>query len=742
MKYIKQWSLASMVLLTGYGVVPTVHAAAAATDVAAPDGLEEIVVTAERRAEDPQKMSVSVIALSGEDLEVRGIQNVQNLQFLTPSLSYVDGGNVKFINIRGVGLNEGAPNQTDGVASHIDGSYVAQVFTVDDAYFDLDSVEVLRGPQGTYEGQNAEGGAIFINTKAPSFSGLDGFAKVTIGSYQERLTEAAVNLPLQDNLAFRISGQNETRNSYTTNLGPFGGQTAAPSNVNQPGNLNRVLGRLQALYEPIDGLTVRLIYQYSDRTTDGFPYILDTPAGLASPRTISYDFPELYDVKYQRTTAILDWKINDGVKMHVVSGYQTTDQDIAQDTDFTSPYVSPTTTQGTNAIQIHDWYSTNEVDLISTGPSAFQWTVGATELDYHQPFTLQSTSYTTTYDPNSGLVLDFHTFRKNEAAFGEVTYKFSPQWDIKVGGRYNYDHVGVEAGSYLSPFGPLSPVHVPVGPNEPSYHAVTGRAVVDFQPDDANLIYATWGRGYKPGGWTPDIGGPPTPTNVYKAEYVENTEVGWKATMFNSHLRSAIDVFHMSFQNYQATVATDPNNPATSVTENVEGTTIKGLEAQLQALLGPITLEGSVSYLDAKYGNLALFETPGIIGPNNPAAPLPINLDGREVDYAPKVSGNVSVSYNVALGDGKLVPRLDWSYQAAQWTSFFQAPWQQIPSRELLDFRIAYNPKPAWRVEGYVTNLTNKVYAVGNNQSSAYPYVGAYYLGPPRLYGVSVAYSF
>ena len=212
--------------------------------------------------------------------------------------------------------------------------------------------------------------------------------------------------------------------------------------------------------------------------------------------------------------------------------------------------------------------------------------------------------------------------------------------------------------------------------------------------------------------------------------------------MLNSHLRSAIDVFHMSFQNYQATVATDPNNPATSVTENVEGTTIKGLEAQLQALLGPITLEGSVSYLDAKYGNLALFETPGIIGPNNPAAPLPINLDGREVDYAPKVSGNVSVSYNVALGDGKLVPRLDWSYQAAQWTSFFQAPWQQIPSRELLDFRIAYNPKPAWRVEGYVTNLTNKVYAVGNNQSSAYPYVGAYYLGPPRLYGVSVAYSF
>jgi iron complex outermembrane receptor protein len=751
-RYSMKALLTSGILLTMVALIPEVRAAdTAAPAAASPEGLEEIVVTAERRAEDPQKMSVSVIALSAEDLQTHGIQNVQNLQFLTPSLSYVDEGNVKFINIRGVGLNEGAPNQTDGVASHIDGSYVAQVFTVDDAYFDLSSVEVLRGPQGTYEGQNAEGGAIFINTKAPSFSGLDGFAEAKFGSYQEREFGAAVNLPLSDNLAFRLSGQNETRNSYTDNLGPFGGAAAAPLDTNQPGNLNRVLGRAQVLYEPTEGLDIRLIYQYSDRTTDGFPYILNTPQGLANPRTISYDFPEAYNVKYERTTGIVDWKINDDVKVHVVTGYQETDQYIAQDTDMTSPYVSPSTPQSTNTIQIHDWYSTNEVDLISTSSSPFQWTTGVTELSYHQPFTLQSTTYNPpglTFDPNSGLVLDFHTFRKNEAAFGEVSYKFSPQWDIKVGGRYNYDHTGVEGGSFLIPplpaplGGPLGVVHVPVGPNEPSYTAGTGRVVVDFQPTPENLIYATLSRGYKPGGWTPNIGGPPTPTNVYKAEYVLNTELGWKATMLDSHLRTALDVFHMEFQNYQATVATDPNNPATSVTTNVHGTTIKGLEAQAQALMGPVTFEGGFSYLDAKYGELGIFETPGIIGPNNPSAPLMINLNGRQVDYAPKISGNVSASYTVDVGQGTLVPRLDWSYQARQWTSFFEAPWQQIPSRELLDFRVAYKPKPAWRFEGYVTNLTNKIYAAGINGDSAYPYIGAYYLGPPRLYGVSANYTF
>jgi iron complex outermembrane receptor protein len=741
----------SAVILGALGAARTGGAAEENAAPAAEDVLEQIVVTAERRAEDPQKMAVSVIALSGEDLQVRGITTIENLQFLVPSLSYVDQGNVKFINIRGVGLNEGAPNQTDGVATHIDGAYVAQVFTTADAYFDLESVEVLRGPQGTYEGQNAEGGAIFINTKAPSFSGLGGYARVNFGNYSERQTEAAVNLPVSDNLALRFSGQNETRDSYTVNHGPFGASVDAPVETNQPGNLNRVLGRAQVLYQPIDSLDIRIVYQYSDRTTDGFPYILNTPAGLANPRSISYDYNEAYDLKYQRTTGIVDWRINDGVKLHVVSSYQSTDQNYAQDTDLTSPYVSPSTPQGTNTIQIHDWYSTNEVDLLSTSSNPLQWTVGVTELDYHQPFTLQSTTYNPpglTSDPNSGLVLSFHTFRKNEAAFGDITYRFSPQWDIKIGGRYNYDHTGVEAGSFLIPplpeplGGPNGVVRVPVGPNEPSYRAGTGRAVLDFQPTPTNLIYATVGRGYKPGGWTPNIGGPPTPTNVYKAEYVLNTELGWKSTLLDSHLRTAIDIFHMNFQNYQATVATDPNNPATSVTTNVQGTKIKGLEAQAQGVMGPLTIEAALSLLDAKYGNLAIFETPGIIGPNDPAAPLLINLSGRTVDYAPKASGSLSAFYDIATSAGKFVPRLDWTYQGQQWTSFFEAPSQQLPSRALLDFRLAYLPKPAWRFEGYITNITNKVYPVGVGASSAYPYIGSYYLGPPRLFGVTASFTF
>ena len=193
------------------------------------DQLQEVVVTAERRAEDPQKMAVSVVAFNTDELRDKGIDDVADLQAQVPSLSFVDTGNTKYINIRGIGLNESAPNQTDGVASYLDGAYIAREFTSDDAYFDVQSVSVLRGPQGTYVGQNATGGAIFVNTNAPSLSRMEGYAQQTFGTYDYRDTEGALSLPLSDTFAMRTSVLSESRNSFTNNLGPFG----------HPGDLQR-----------------------------------------------------------------------------------------------------------------------------------------------------------------------------------------------------------------------------------------------------------------------------------------------------------------------------------------------------------------------------------------------------------------------------------------------------------------------------------------------------------------------
>lgn len=727
------------------------HAASPAREAAqksatSPGGLQlqEVVVTAERRAENPQTMPVSVVAFSNQELRDNGIKDVSGLQSVVPSLSFVNGGNVKFVNIRGVGLNEGAPNQTDGVATYIDGAYVAREFTSDDAYFDLKSLSVLRGPQGTYVGQNATGGAIFLVTNEPSLTRTEGYAQQTFGSYDYRKTEAAVSVPVNDTFAARVSVLSETRNSFVNNFGPFGGRIFY-NETNQPGNVNRTIGRAQVLWEPSDSLKLRVIYQNSSRRNDGVPSIPNTPATWAHPYRASFDYHQAYDNHYQRTTAVLDWKATSVFRVHAVSAYQTMDQYIQTDNDGTSPYVQPSVPQSAGFIQIHDWYSTNEVDLVSTGTSRLQWTVGAAELDYHQPFTDQQVSYNTPRDPSltpdftTGLFLNFHTYRKNTSGFGELSYDITPQWQVKVGARYSHDSVGLQSGSTLQIAGPAS-FAIPAGPNEPSFNAGTGRVVVNWQPNSRQLLYVTASRGYKPGGWTPDIGGPPTPNNVYNAEYVWNYEAGWKATLFDGHLRSALDAFYMNYDGFQATVATNPSDPTTSVTKNVQGTKIKGIEDQLQAFWGGWNASVGFTVLSAKFGNLAIFMPAGTAGPGQ-VAPELINLNGRTIDYAPKLSGNVALQYTFAVGaQGTLTPRVEWTYQGGQYTSFFDQQYQYLPAYALGSVRLTYDPNSKWQVQAYVTNLADRLY-LGNAYGSS-PSTALLQFGDPRQEGVRIRYEF
>ncbi len=711
----------------------------AAPDQANDDQLQAVVVTAERRGEDPQKMAVSIIALSQDDLTEKGVKTVADLQAIAPSLSYVDNGNVKFINIRGVGINEAAPNQTDGVATYLDGAYIAREYTTDDAYFDLDSVDVLRGPQGTYVGENSTGGAIFLTTKKPSLDGIEGYVQQTFGSYAYRSTEAAANVPFNDVLAFRASVIFETRDSFTKNFGPIGVGDNTPG-ITQPGNLNRQVGRFQVLYKPTENIDVHVLYQHSERNTDGLPYQYIDAATLSHPFTANYDFPGKYDLTYDRTSATLDWQFVPSVKLHAVSSYQNTNQFTQVDTDGTSPGISPGVPQTAYILPLHEWYYTNEADLVSSLDGPFQWTAGAAMLVYNQWFADQILGYTDAPDYSSGLYLNFRAFRKNVAGFGEVSYEISPQWEVKAGVRENHDQVGLRAGSYLDPIGPNGGLELPAGPNIQSFNATTGRVLVNFKPADGELAYFLVSRGYKPGGWTPNVAEAVTGNNIYGAETVTNYELGLKSTLFDNHFRSAIDVFRMNYQGFQATISTPPD-PTTSITKNVSGTIIQGFEAQIDATQWGFDLGFGFSFLDAKFGNLEIYEPAGEAGLNIPATATQINLNGRTIDYAPRVSGNISLSYQFDLGAaGKLTPRLQWTYQAGQWTSFYDAPQDYMPAYALGSARLSWEPKKNWRLDAYVTNLTDRVYFANSGGNN--PETWTVLFGAPRQYGATLNYKF
>lgn len=684
---------------------------------------QEIVVTAERRSQDILKTPISVVALTGDMLRARGVTDINSLQAAVPSVSFVDYGNVKFLNIRGVGISEGAPNQSVGVAVHWDGAYVAREFVFGDSFFDVASVEVLRGPQGTFTGQNASGGAIYINSVKPDFNGVSGFASATFGNLGRKLVEAGVTTQLGSKVAVRVSGQLERRNSAFTNLGPTGAASSVAYS-NQPGNLRRFVGRAQLLYRPSDDFDLLLVHQYSDRQTDGLP-VQSFGNTVVGNRTIAYDTNTALNTSYNRTTAVINYTGIEAFKVRLTGAYQTTDQLSIRDNDFGNAAGGTT-----NQIILHDRYFTGEINLISPDNRPFTWVAGATFLDYHQPG-ITSPIITPSAPFGKSLYIFTDARRRNQAVFGEVGYKLTPRVEVKIGGRYSWDKVGFDP-SYIAPFGPGG-FSIPLTPGLVSFSEFTGRAVINWQVTDEHFLYATVSKGYKPGGTTPF-------SLNYNAETVINYEAGWKARMLDGALTSSLSAFYMDYKGYQTTYSPDITNPARSITQNVDGTKIKGIEGQIGLNSKGFHLDASFSVLDAKYGNLEIVQPAGLFGGGIPAAPQLINIKGRTIPFAPKFSGAAGISYDIPLGDGTLTPSARVTHQGAQWVNYLQASYNRIPGRTLVSARLTYKASEKWTLEAYADNLLNKDYIATVEQVSNG--IGSYILGQPREFGGSVSYRF
>ena len=719
--------------------------------------LTEVTITAERRSENLQDVPISAVALSAQTLEERGVKTFEQLQYQVPSLTFTDNGNTKYVNIRGVGVSEAAPNQTVGVAVHLDGAYVAREFVFGDAFFDLQDVEVLRGPQGTYSGQNASGGSIFINSRAPSFDKHDGFANLEFGNYKERRFGAGSSFKLSDTLAVRLAGELERHNSYYDNHGPV---LSTPSDriENQPGNLDRSLVRAQLLYQPTDALQLRLIHEMSDVRTDGVPYKVFPVNGTntlpsSGLRDLNYDLAGHRNVSYDRTTGKLDWAVNDAFKLLANLSYLESHQHYLAEGDYGSPVTTPAAIQNGSDYLINDHYYTAEVNLVSTGPGPFEWTVGASRLDYTQNNYLNFLRYNNppAY-PGTGLdeTLDTRLYlylrdvRRNNAAFGELGYQFTPQLEVKAGLRYNKDTVGFDPSSYIAA-GPGSHYNATSGAPQGvigllDFSATTGRVLVNWKPMTGHLIYATVSRGYKPGGTTP--AGTPTAPTTYKSEFVTNYEVGWKGELLDRKLTTSISAYSMKYDNFQRTFLPDPTlPPSASLTYNVNGSTIKGVEAQVSGKVADFNWDVSLAYNDGVYGDLKLALPRGAADGVNPTVAGSFNLNGQAIDYLPKLTWNVGMAYRGwRTSGGRIVPSVRFSHQDEFYTTFYHYDYNLVPGKTLADVFLAYESNADWRLELYATNVSDKDYISRTNGGSSGS--GQYLLGNPRQIGVKLNFRF
>ena len=395
--------------------------------------LDEVVVTAERREINLQEVPASATVLSADDLAAEGVDNIIDIQTVAPSVAINTYNRSTFINIRGVGIAQSAPTSNPGVAYYIDGMFIPHEQFIAQSFFDIQSIEVLRGPQGTLTGQNSTGGAIYARTPTPKFDGFSGYIDQTVADEDWYRTTAAVNVPFGEKFAMRVSGIYDQRGSFTDNIGP------SPSD---PGSGRDTAGRAAFRYQPSDSITLDLRYEHFDRKTDYNAIKNRNDLVTSDPFTIEEDAISFLDQKGDRTSLEARFDLTPELALRVLSSYmdaETTDQADGDRTATALPVPANRPTNGANTAlfpgrvsyttqRLRTWVS--EFNLLSQGEGPVQWVLGGFYLDETSPVQVLRDNRNTVdfVQSNSSIITELTN--TSFSLFGQMDLRFSDSWAL------------------------------------------------------------------------------------------------------------------------------------------------------------------------------------------------------------------------------------------------------------------------------------------------------------------------
>lgn len=705
-------------------------------------GDDAIIVTAQRREENLQDVSVAVTAVSGESLAAKGIDRLDGLQFVSPGLTVTDAGLAQQVNIRGIGIATINPAIANGVATYVDGVFQPPIVTTN-SFYDVDSVEVFRGPQGTFVGSNSTGGAIFINSRDPDLGEVNGYFEGSVGNYDYRGMEGAFNLPIGNTLAVRVAGTYQNRNSFYDDIGPLN---------NQPGRLDEFGVRIGALWEPSDSFSALLKADWAEKESGG--YAVRPILGTAYEdyrtndiRILDYDSIAQNNEFAFQTTLEMNYEFDSGLVLRSLSGYQNKrfynryDNDGTNAARYSAADAAVLTQQATN-LDAREKIITQEINIISPSEERFDYVVGG----YFQRNLIDVPVGILSAPPVNVFT---HNRKTTLGVFAQFTYDLLDTLSIDVGARYSSYDVRQEGAVTVGigfPGFPPGGVVVADLTGEHSDARMTGKVALNWSPDTDNLIYAFVARGYKAGGFASAV-------REFDPETVMDYEIGWKSTMLNGDLQTQIGAFYYDYNNFQfgsLEPATGQVNP-----DNITGAKIMGLEAQLQYHVGGLRLDAGLALNDSKLGDATFIDVRGIglAFPGAPQVPqcptgqpttLPTCIDyvpftiqtgGGKNLYSPGLTFNLGASYEFALGDVTITPSINYGYVGSQYTYLAYDPLRdRIASRGLVNAQIGFN-FDRYSIVAFATNLTDEEYVSG--QETATEYYGA-----PRQYGVRARVEF
>lgn len=696
--------------------------------------IEEVVVTARRRKENIQEVPLAVTAFQGRDLEARDVSDITQFGDLAPNVtlkptaSLSGSSNASAFFVRGIGQTDFAITTDPGVGTYVDGVYIARSIGGVLDTLDVESIEVLRGPQGTLFGRNTIGGAINIRTRRPGDEySLD--ARFTIGSRQRRDISAAVNFPISEKLKARLSLLSRNQDGYVRRLVAFddGGQllaTGGKDNANvlddRQGNKNNDTIRATVEYQMTERVNLLLtadsttIDEQSAASTSAISSAglvgptamapLNVPGlGLVSPgdpRFITDDIDTTYATGQNGT--ILDiWGVSllatvdlDMFEVKSITAYRSTKGAFNRDGDGT-PFSLSQQTRDIDYEQISQELQVNG----SSFDDRLDWTLGVYYFEENAKDKV-FVSLGNLFGPGPSIDIDNVIDNTSLAVFGQGTYRVTDKLSVTGGLRWTRDEKTYDTFQAI----PIIDLVVVDGVKTNNFKAVTGRLGVEYKVSEDHLLYASASKGFKSGGFTPRYVAPVAAPLSFNPETVWSYEVGSKWKGFDNRARLNVAAFYSKYKDIQLVLFDDFGAP---INQNAGDATIWGIEAEGIFIFNEFfKISSTAGYIDAGFDN--------VIPPGGASPFQPVTVNSK-FPNTPEFQSSVSPEFTVPVdSDYLLRGRIDWIFSSSVNQTFENDPELFQKSYHMFDASVVLEDENNdWSLTFGVHNLTDKRIIIG-----------------------------
>lgn len=716
--------------------------------------LQEVTVSARRREESLEKVPVAITAFSGEDMKDLQANSIDALQGAVPNMNIVQGrGSSSAVNIfiRGIGQPDALQTFDPGVGMYVDDVYYSRIQGALISLFDVERVEVLRGPQGTLYGKNSTGGAVKVVTKNPP-EGTEGSVEAGFGNFGRREGKFYVGGVLSGPWSASLAGAVTQTDGYVTD----------PSTGHKYNDEDTKAVRGKLRFHPSDDFDAVLSLDYTKMDTGltlGQPVSTLTRTDLALGPVALYtpDLDKKYDfktrtsfspdkgqqLKHGGASLNLNWKLSEQWNLKSISAYRKLDSNSYIDIDASQFEL------GDVKVDFRQKQASQEFQFQYDNGSNLQAVYGLYYLRETVPS--HQEAYASDLFGLAGTPITFLRTIDDDlttttyAGFGHMNWEFSPSWTLAAGLRYSSDHKDYDRTTstfWGVPFGALNET---VAFNASKrWNAWTPTISLQKQLDPQTMAYVSASRGFKSGGFNGRANAAAeTKTAEYNPEYVWTYELGMKWRSADNRLQANVAAFHSDYSDFQARVSEVQNPGSLTPTFafpviNAAKLKMDGIEFEGAAVFGQGTrLAAQVGYMDARYAKFVDHR----LDPSDPL--FNPNLHDH-VPFSPKWTSRVAATHTFGLANGSaFTVGADWSYRTETWLSVdnYDALSQKAYSVTGM-FGVFDSAQGNWQIRAGVRNLGDKVYKTDGQEFSSVGNIRTAYYGMPRNWYANVRYNF